>query len=77
MKPTPLYGTVDIVVERTNYHHVNGDVLMIKRAYPPYQNKLALPGGFIDPEDETAEDAAVRELEEERKIIEGKIKALQ
>jgi 8-oxo-dGTP diphosphatase len=39
-------------------------VLLIKRLNPPYQNKWALPGGFIDM-DETLEQSAARELKEE------------
>lgn len=40
------------------------EVLLIKRLNPPYQNKWALPGGFIDM-DETLEESARRELREE------------
>lgn len=39
-------------------------VLLIKRAYEPYKNSWALPGGFIK-ENETLDAAAQRELEEE------------
>ena len=38
-------------------------VLLVKRANPPYQGMWALPGGFM--EDETAAEAAYRELHEE------------
>jgi 8-oxo-dGTP diphosphatase len=39
-------------------------VLLIKRAYEPYRNSWAIPGGFIK-ENETLDAAAQRELEEE------------
>ncbi len=39
-------------------------VLLIKRKHPPFQNCWALPGGFIQMEEDLAA-AAARELEEE------------
>ncbi len=39
-------------------------VLLIQRKNPPFKDCWAFPGGFMDM-DETAEEAAVRELEEE------------
>ena len=41
-----------------------GGVLLIRRANPPFQGGLALPGGFVDV-GETVERACLRELEEE------------
>lgn len=54
--------TVDCVVFGIN----DGDlqVLLIERAHDPYAGCWALPGGFVDM-DESAEEAARRELEEE------------
>ncbi|MBZ4322484.1 NUDIX domain-containing protein [Streptomyces huiliensis] len=50
--------TADVVCLR-------GDsILLIERGWPPYQGRLALPGGHVDP-GETAQAAAARELEEE------------
>lgn len=39
-------------------------VLLIKRKYDPFKGQYALPGGFVD-ENETCEQAALRELKEE------------
>ncbi len=40
------------------------EILLIKRKHDPFKDKWALPGGFMEI-DETAEQAATRELEEE------------
>lgn len=42
-------------------------ILLIKRGGHPYLNCWALPGGFVEP-DETAKQAAIRELKEETGI---------
>ena len=54
--------TVDVVL----FHRFQGrlEVLLIKRAREPFKGLWALPGGFLD-ENESLEDAAVRELREE------------
>lgn len=44
-----------------------GHVLMVRRGMNPGKGCLALPGGFLDPE-ETFEDGMLRELKEETKI---------
>ena len=50
--------TVDILLEDA------GKILLVKRAYPPFKGKWALPGGYIE-YGETAEKAAIREAKEE------------
>jgi 8-oxo-dGTP diphosphatase len=39
-------------------------LVLIKRANPPFKDKYALPGGFVE-YNEKVEDAAIREMEEE------------
>jgi 8-oxo-dGTP diphosphatase len=50
--------TADIVVI------CGGNVLVINRKNPPFQDRWALPGGYMD-EGETFLEAAIRELKEE------------
>lgn len=54
--------TVDIVVFVEKEE--GPSVLLIERGNPPFQGKRALPGGFVDI-DEDLDAAAARELEEE------------
>lgn len=46
----------------------NGKVVLIKRGVPPFENKLCLPGGHIDFDDQSAKHAACRELSEETNL---------
>lgn len=55
---TGPFMAVDAVVVQS------GHVLLIERGRPPGVGKLALPGGFLDP-DETLLQGALRELQEE------------
>ncbi len=50
--------TVDAVVER------NDEILLIKRKNPPFEDRWALPGGFVE-YGETVEKAVKREVMEE------------
>ncbi len=59
--PRPMV-TVDILLLRGKPS--NPEVLLIRRANPPFAGYWALPGGFVD-ENEGLETAAQRELEEE------------
>lgn len=59
--PKPVYFAVDLVIRRGE------KVLFVIRKYPPFEGMLALPGGFVEA-DETAEQAAIRELKEETGI---------
>jgi 8-oxo-dGTP diphosphatase len=60
--PRPMV-TVDTII----FKHNIKKILLIKRKNPPYQNRWALPGGFINM-DEELKTAAMRELEEETGI---------
>ncbi len=57
--------TTDVVVfaDKDDTRHV----LLIRRLNPPFQDRWALPGGFLDA-DETVEACAARELYEETNI---------
>jgi bifunctional NMN adenylyltransferase/nudix hydrolase len=57
----PIFVTVDAVVVQS------GHVLLVKRGHMPGAGLMAIPGGFLNP-DEFIEQAAIRELKEETKI---------
>lgn len=58
--------TVDCIILTEVLNEIK--ILLIKRKYAPFKDKWAFPGGFVDM-DETAEEAAKRELEEETGLI--------
>lgn len=57
----PTRYTADVVAIRGD------EVLLIERKRPPFQGKLALPGGHVNP-GEPSRAAAARELEEETEV---------
>jgi len=59
--------TVDIIV--LNEIEESSQILLIERKQEPFKSQWALPGGFVDI-DEEIENAAYRELEEETSIKE-------
>ena len=61
----PFAVTVDIVLLTWVEHQLN--VLLIQRGKPPFEGAWALPGGFVEP-DEDLDEAAARELLEETGI---------
>jgi 8-oxo-dGTP diphosphatase len=70
MRISKIFVTVDAVVVKKTPDY---ELLLIKRKNEPFKNCWALPGGFVD-ENEDLEAAAKRELEEETQI---KIDALE
>ncbi len=70
MRISKIFVTVDaVIVKKTS----DFELLLIKRKNEPFKDCWALPGGFVD-ENEDLEIAAKRELEEETQI---KIDSLQ
>ncbi len=65
MKVSKIFVTVDVVLVR--HKELAGEVLLIKRKNDPFRGQWALPGGFVD-ENEDLETAALRELQEETGI---------
>jgi 8-oxo-dGTP diphosphatase len=58
----PFAVTVDVVVLTLVARALH--VLLVERGSEPFAGRLALPGGFVEP-DESLDNAAARELEEE------------
>ncbi len=65
MRVSKIFVTVDVVVWRKLSTKVA--VLLIQRKNSPFKNDWAIPGGFVD-ENEDLADAAKRELLEETAI---------
>lgn len=65
-QPPAAAVTVDLVVLTIRDGALR--VLLIRRAIPPHQGRWALPGGFVQP-DEDLETAATRELAEETGLV--------
>lgn len=47
---------------------LEGKVVLVKRKYPPFKGRYALPGGFVE-YGEKMEDSVVREFEEETGLV--------
>lgn len=61
-----IFVTVDIVVFREK--NTQKEILLIQRKNEPFKNQWALPGGFVD-NNEDLETAAKRELLEETCVV--------
>ena len=62
------YGHYAVTVDNVIFNLKDPDnpkVLLITRKNKPFKGKLALPGGFLDPEDRNGMFGALRELKEE------------
>ena len=70
LKKPDIALTVDAIIEDQK-----GNVVLIKRKYPPFRNYFALPGGFIK-KGEKHTEAVIREIKEETNLdikIESKL----
>jgi 8-oxo-dGTP diphosphatase len=70
MEFVPLGVAADLVILTVRAGAL--EVLLIRRGIPPYKGRLALPGGFVRPEEDLAV-AARRELAEETGLVADRI----
>lgn len=71
--PRPMV-CVDMLVLRKG--HIKDEILLIKRRNDPFKDHWALPGGFIEMNEELT-DSAYRELEEETGITQIDLQQLK
>lgn len=64
-KAANVLVTVDIVIPRLSPDSSEWEVVLIQRKKPPYQDMWALPGGHLNIDDLSLEEAAQRETREE------------
>ncbi|HET6625785.1 MAG TPA: NUDIX domain-containing protein [Nocardioidaceae bacterium] len=69
-----FYVTVDLVI--LTLHDGQLCALVVRRGQEPFRGQWALPGGFVD-QDEDLHEAAVRELEEETAVSTGDVRLEQ
>jgi 8-oxo-dGTP diphosphatase len=74
MKISEIFVTVDIVLIRKLIDDY--ELLLIKRRNEPFKDNWALPGGFVD-KNEDLETAAIRELVEETSITVSELEQLK
>ena len=70
MNKSQIQKAVDAIIDDNQ-----GNIILIKRKYPPYKDYYALPGGTVE-KGETLKQAVVREIKEETNLditIESKI----
>ena len=70
--PRPMLTADSVILAKLNSRLC---VLLVRRKHPPYRGYWALPGGFVDP-NEQALDAAQRELTEETGLTRVKLKPI-
>jgi len=69
-KHKPIALTVDTVIFTKTDEGLK--ILLIKRKNDPFKNKWAIPGGFVE-YDEELDTAAKRELEEETGVVDAEL----
>ena len=71
-KPSVTSDIVTLTVDSSG----NLCILLVKRNGYPYKDKWALPGGFMQVDEESVAQAAARELAEETKVTDVSLRQL-